>query len=107
MDAAIRNKDSESFRRANVGFHDVLIRASRNKILLNILETLGRGIWMRISSVYYQSTEGFPLSNTMHKEIWKAYKSKDEVRIKKLVEEHIEHARDRLLKFYDQAGGSK
>jgi len=107
MDAAIRNKNNESFRMANVGFHDVFIRASRNKILLNILETLGKGIWMRISSVYYQSLEGFSLSNRMHKEIWKAYKNKDAVRVEKLVEEHIEHARDRLLKFYDETSRAK
>lgn len=107
MDAAIKKRDSESFRRANVSFHEVFIRASRNKILLNILEMLGKGIWMRISSMYYQSIEGFPLSNTMHKGIWKAYKNKDEVRIKKLVEKHIQHARDRLLRFYDQASGVK
>jgi len=62
---------------------------------------------MRISSVYYQSLEGFPLSNRMHKEIWKAYKNKDAVRIEKLVREHIEHARDRLLKFYDEASRAK
>jgi len=107
MGTAIKKKDSESFRKANVAFHEIFIRASRNKTLLNILETLGKGIWMRISSMYYQSTEGFPLSNTAHKEIWKAYKNKDGVRIKKLVEQHIEHARDRLLKFYDQANGAK
>ncbi len=107
MDAAIKKKDSESFRKANVSFHEVFIKASRNKTLLNILEIMGKGIWMRISSMYYQSIEGFPLSNSAHKEIWKAYKNKDGVRIKKLVEEHIEHARDRLLKFYDQANGAK
>jgi DNA-binding GntR family transcriptional regulator len=103
MDNAIKKRDSESFRKANVSFHEVFIRACRNKIL----EMLGKGIWMRISSMYYQSTEGFPLSNTMHKEIWKACKNKDEVRIKKLVEEHIGHARDRLLRFYDQASRAK
>jgi DNA-binding GntR family transcriptional regulator len=107
MDNAIKKRDSESFRRANVSFHEVFIRASRNRILLNILEMLGKGIWMRISSMYYQSTEGFTLSNAKHKEIWKAYKNEDEVRIKKLVEEHIKHARDRLLRFYDQASGAK
>jgi DNA-binding GntR family transcriptional regulator len=107
MDTAIKKKDNESFRRANVAFHEIFIKSSGNKILLGILETMGKGIWMRISSMYYRSNEGFPSSNKTHKEICKAYKDKDGTRVKKLVEEHIEHARNRLLKFYDRAGATK
>jgi DNA-binding GntR family transcriptional regulator len=103
MDLAIQRKEPLTFREANLALHHMFINASKNKILHQTLKTLEKGVWLRISSVYYQSTSGFPLSNKMHKAIFAAFKGKDQTRIRKLVETHIEDAKRRLLKFYDRS----
>lgn len=104
MDEALSNKDIRSFLRLNFTFHSVFIKASNNQVLEKTLKNLGRGLWQRIAFLYYQSPSGLDFSNNMHKEIVKAFQKKDAPSVQKLIEEHIEHARNQLLSSFNQNG---
>jgi len=100
MEEALRNKDNRSFLHLNFNFHSVFIKASNNHILEKTLKNLGRGLWQRIAFLYYQSPSGLDFSNNMHKEIVKAFQEKDINSVQRIVEEHIEHAKQQLLKSF-------
>jgi DNA-binding GntR family transcriptional regulator len=104
MKEALRNKDIRSFLYFNFNFHSVFIKASNNQVLEKTLRSLGRGLWQRIAFLYYQSPSGLDFSNNMHKEIVKAFQKKDAPSVQKLVEGHIEHARNQLLSSFNQNG---
>lgn len=104
MKEALRNKDIRSFLHFNFNFHSVFIKASNNQVLEKTLRSLGRGLWQRIAFLYYQSPSGLDFSNNMHKEIVKAFQKKDVHSVQKLVEGHIEHARNQLLSSFNQNG---
>lgn len=101
MEEALRNKDIKSFLRLNYVFHSAFIRASNNQVLEKILGSLGKGIWLRIAFLYYQSRSELKSSNKMHKEIVKAFQEKDAGSAQRIVEEHIEHGKRVLLKYFD------
>jgi DNA-binding GntR family transcriptional regulator len=63
---------------------------------------LGKGFWLRIAYLYYQSPSGLNFSNNMHKKIVEAFKKKDARSVQKLVEAHIEHAMRQLLLSFNQ-----
>jgi DNA-binding GntR family transcriptional regulator len=98
MTTALREKDTKSFLRLNFSFHSVFIKASNNKVLEKTLRNLGRGTWLRIAFLYYQSPSGLDFSNKIHKEIVKAFREKDSGSAQRLVEEHIEDAKQQILK---------
>lgn len=102
MEEALSNKDIRSFLRLNFTFHSVFIKASNNQVLEKTLKNLGRGLWLRIAFLYYQSSTGLDFSNNMHKEIVKAFQKKDINSVQRLVEEHIEHAKNQLLSSFNQ-----
>ena len=97
MEEALSNKDIKSFLRFNFTFHSIFIKASNNQVLEKTLKNLGKGIWLRIAFLYYQSPSGLDFSNKIHKEIVKSFQEKDAVSVQRLVEEHIEHAKLQLL----------
>jgi len=97
METALRNKDIRSFLHFNFTFHSVFIKASNNQVLEKTLKDLGKGLWLRIAFLYYQSSSGLDFSNNMHKEIVKAFQKKDVDFVQRLVEGHIEHAKKQLL----------
>lgn len=97
MEEAIKNRDVKSFLNLNFSFHSVFIKASNNQVLEKTLKNLGRGLWLRIAFLYYQSPSGLIFSNSMHKEIVKAFQKKDALSVQGLVEKHIEHAKQGLL----------
>jgi len=101
MNLAIKKNNPQTFRELNHNWHNIFIRASKNRILQQTLQTLGKGVWLRISSIYYQSTEGFETSNKMHKKILDSFKKKEQDKVRTLVEAHIEYAKVRILKLYD------
>ncbi len=106
MEEALRNKDIRSFLRLNFTFHSVFIKASNNQILEKTLKNLGKGLWQRIAFLYYQSPPGLDFSNNMHKEIVKVFQRKDVYSVQRLVEEHIEHAKNQLLSSFNQNGSA-
>ncbi len=97
MEEALNNKDIKSFLNFNFTFHSVFIKASNNNVLEKTLKNLGKGLWLRIAFLYYQSSSGLVFSNKMHKEIVKAFQKRDSRSVQKLLEEHIEHAKQQLL----------
>lgn len=106
MEDALRNKDIQSFLHLNFDFHSLFIKASNNQVLEKTLKNLGRGLWQRIAFLYYQSSSGLNFSNNMHKEIVKAFQKKDVVSVQRLVEEHIEHAKQQLLLSFGQSSSA-
>lgn len=107
MKEALSNKDIRSFLRFNFTFHSVFIKASNNQVLEKTLKNLGKGLWLRIAFLYYQSSSGLDFSNNMHKEIVKAFQKKDVNSVQRLVEEHIEHAKKQLLISFGQNGSNR
>jgi len=104
MEEALSQKDIRSFLGFNFSFHSVFIKASNNQVLEKTLKNLGKGLWLRIAFLYYQSSSGLDFSNNMHKEIVKAFQKKDVHAVQRLVEEHIEHAKKQLLISFGQDG---
>jgi DNA-binding GntR family transcriptional regulator len=100
MEASLKNNDIRSFLNLNFMFHSIFIKASNNQVLENTLRNLGKGLWLRIAFLYYQSSSGLDYSNKMHKEIVKGFRQKDSSFVQKLMEEHIEHAKQQLLKHF-------
>jgi len=101
MDETILEKNIKSFLQFNEIFHDIFIKASNNQVLDNMLKNLGKGIWLRIAFLYFQSPSGLDLSNKRHKEIVEGFIKKDTVSVERLVEEHIEHTKNQLLSSLD------
>jgi DNA-binding GntR family transcriptional regulator len=99
MDEAITERNAKSFLQSNILFHNVFIRASNNEILEKILNNLRKGIWLRITFLYFNSPLALDLSNKKHKKIVEAFINKDSVSVEKLVEEHIEDTKDHLLSY--------
>lgn len=104
MEEAICNKDIRSFLHFNFNFHSVFIKASNNQVLEKTLRNLGKGLWLRIAFLYYQSSTGVDFSNNMHKEIVKAFQKKDVISVQKLVADHIEHAKQQLILDFAENG---
>lgn len=103
MEEALGKKDIKSFLRLNATFHSVFIKASNNRVLERTLKNLGRGIWLRIAFLYYQSPSGLDFSNKIHREILKAFKDRDVKAVQKLVEEHIEDAKKQLVILFSKS----
>jgi len=97
MEKALENKNLRSFVPLNFSFHSLIIKNSRNQVLEKTLKTLGKGFWLRMASMYYQSPLGLKVSNDMHRQIVQALAKKDVGAAQRLLEEHIDHAKDDLL----------
>jgi DNA-binding GntR family transcriptional regulator len=97
MDEALINNDVNSFLHYNFDFHTIFIKASNNQVLGKTLKNLGKGLWLRIAFLYFQSRSVLDYSNQMHKEIVKAFQEKDVYSVQRLVEEHIEDAKKQVL----------
>jgi DNA-binding GntR family transcriptional regulator len=97
MEESLQKKDVKSFLHFNSAFHSVFIKASNNQVLERTLKNLGKGIWLRIAFLYYQTPSEIDFSNKMHKEIVEAFQKKDAISVQRLIEEHIEHAKHQLL----------
>lgn len=97
MQKALDKNDIKSFLYYNFTFHSVFIKLANNQVLEKTLKNLGRGIWLRIAFLYYRSPSGLYISNRMHKDIVKAFQEKDGLSARRLVEEHMEHAKQELI----------
>ncbi len=97
MEEAIKKQEMKSLLRLNSEFHGTIIKASNNQLLENILTNLGKGLWLRITFLYYQSQSELIFSNNMHKKITRAVERKDAADVQKFIEEHMDHAREYLL----------
>ena len=101
MEEVLNAEDIKSFLGLNFTFHSVFIKASNNEVLERTVRNLGKGLWLRIAYLYYQFPSELVFSNNMHKKIAKAFGEKDVRSVQRLVEEHIEHAGQQLLRSFD------
>ena len=97
MDEAVAKGNTKSFIELNDAFHNIFIEASNNEILKNNLKNPGKGIWRRVSILYFHSPLALDLSSNKHKEIVEAFIKKDSISVERLVEEHLERAQNHLL----------
>lgn len=97
MAEALKKRDIRSFLWSNHDFHSTIIKSAKNQLLGNILKNLGKGLWLRISFLYYQSQQELIFSNETHKKIVNAFTNKDAANVQKLLQEHIVHAGQYLL----------
>jgi DNA-binding GntR family transcriptional regulator len=102
MDTAASGNRIKSFLRYNYKFHSIFIKASKNDILNRTLVPLGKGLWLRIAFLYYQSSSEIVFSNKMHKKILAAFRKRDSHAAERLVREHIERAKLPLLNSFKQ-----
>ncbi|MCK4821377.1 GntR family transcriptional regulator [bacterium] len=102
MGNSISNNRVKSFLRHNYNFHTLFIKASKNDVLEKTLVRRGKGFWLRIAFLYYQSPSQLIFSNKMHKDILEAFKKGDARSAERLVRKHIEHAKWPLVKFFGQ-----
>jgi len=98
MGEALKIKDIQEFLNLNFTFHSVFIKASNNQVLERTLKNLGKGLWLRIAFLYYQSPSGLFSSNEMHKMIVKAFEERNVIDAQRLIAEHIDHAKQEILK---------
>lgn len=101
MEVSITQRDIKTFLRLNSVFHSMFIKASNNKVLESTLRNLGKRIWHRWAFLYSQSPSGLDSSNKIHRKIVDAFRKKDSLSVQRLVEEHIEDAKQQLLRMMD------
>lgn len=104
MEEAARKRDTKSLFHLNDIFHNVFVKVSNNEVLERIVKNIGKGIWLRIAFLYFQSPSRFDFSNEKHKEIVEAFRKRDALSAEKLVEEHFAHTQEQLLSFWDKTG---
>jgi DNA-binding GntR family transcriptional regulator len=97
MDEAITRGEAKSFYELNTLYHNIIIKASNNGVLEKTLKTLRKGIWLRITFLYFYSPLALNLSNGNHKGIVEAFIRKDPVTVERLIEEHIEQTKKHVL----------
>lgn len=97
MDEAITRGETKSFYELNTLYHNIIIKASNNEALEKTLRTLRKGIWLRITFLYFYSPLALNLSNGNHKGIVEAFIRKDPVTVERLIEEHIEQTKKHVL----------
>lgn len=101
MDEAIIKKDIKAFLDFNSSFHSMFIKAAHNSILEKTIRNLGKRTWFRLAYIYYQSPMSLELSNEKHREIVKAFEQKDVLSVQRAIEDHIEHAKQELLRGFE------
>lgn len=98
MVQAVEEKDFNSYLRCHSEYHDILIRASRNDALIEILENLRRqAMWYRFLSLYVE--ESFKDELQVHRNIIDSLVSRDAEGIEQLVKHHILSAHKRFSEF--------
>ena len=103
MRGAGQKKDAAKvYREHHHTFHEVLINASRNDTLINILRTLRmHRIWYYVSYQYYR--ENYPEGLAVHENIFRLFESRnsDEKEIEKVVRDHIANHLDKFMGYLD------
>ena len=100
MEAAVAISDTKAYWKNHLEFHDIFIRASHNKVLINILQTLRmHSLWYRFSYQYYQ--EDLQRSLAVHRRIFELFRTKesDSHKIGEIVQGHIQTAFETFLAY--------
>ena len=105
MKQAGRENDREAYRQNHQEFHDIFIKASDNRLLMDLLETLRmHRIWYFVS-YRYQKLD-FRVAIDVHEKILCLFENKntDPAELEGLVKYHIDYA---LEKLFGTAGDSE
>jgi DNA-binding GntR family transcriptional regulator len=103
METAVGISDTKAYWRNHLEFHDIFITASHNEVLISILKTLRmHSLWYRFSYQYYQEDLGRSLA--VHRQIFDLFREKqtDSIKIKALVQDHIQTAFETFLAYMDE-----
>lgn len=98
MRRAIDRGSFRSYLKQHSEFHDIFIRASRNDILIGMINNLGRLAPMLFSRDLYVR-QAFKYAISSHHEILNAFLERDTDRSESVVEEHILKVGDWFLEF--------
>ena len=100
MDEAIIESNVSAFTKFNYRFHSEFIRASQNDYLGKTLRDLGRGLWLRVANLYFQSQGVMHDSNRVHEKIIGGFEKRDVALVQILIARHIDAARQNLLQSF-------
>lgn len=98
MKRSAKAEDAKGFMEHHIVFHETFIHASKNDVLIKVLENLRmHSMWYRFSYQYYK--EDFQKSLSVHRKILTLFSKKDsdEEEIERMVREHIEVALEKFL----------
>ena len=88
MIQATKDGDYERRTEINQVFHQVIIEASKNSLLVNVCKTIRLGSWSRITSKHTNMDE--EELATRHKEMVELLKKRDGMGMEKAIKKHIE-----------------
>jgi DNA-binding GntR family transcriptional regulator len=95
---AIDKNNVRAFIKFNFAFHNLFIKSSKNEILQKTIRNLGNSVWYRIAYLSFESQSIMVASNDMHRTITKAFREKQPIVVQRLLEEHIDHAKQWILR---------
>ena len=102
MEEAVQKNNTKLYWKHHLVFHETFINASRNGVLIDILQTLRmHSLWYRFSYQYYQ--EDLQKSLAVHQRIFALFNNSgsDPAFIAELVQLHIEEAYWRFLVYLE------
>lgn len=94
--ALLKSNDKPHYIEEDVRFHALLARATENQSLLGVLENIQNQIWLSRRKTYDLSSSTAP---DYHEGILRALEEQDRDAAERLMREHIQTVRLRLLKF--------
>jgi len=105
MKEAAGKSDGKAFMENHIIFHETIIKASGNDVLVKVLDNLRmHSMWYRFAYQYYKGD--FQRSSTIHQKILDLFwnKNSDEQEIENTVRGHIEIALERFLGYLEEQG---
>ena len=103
MEKSAEAGDAKAFMERHFAFHEIFIKASKNDVLIGILENLRmHGMWYRFCYQYYK--EDFQKSLAAHHRILDLLRNRDADpnEIGDMVRRHIEAGMDRFLVYLEE-----
>jgi len=99
MSEAVRASDLKGLVRSDYEFHETLCRASGNRRLHEVFVRNAGVLRVLIHLEEERFYESFELVERQHREVLAGIEAGDGVRAERLIVEHLEGARDRLLRY--------
>jgi GntR family transcriptional repressor for pyruvate dehydrogenase complex len=89
-------EDYEAYSKADFDFHLAIARASRNKLIYEVLNRLSVSLYSHIAEM--NKAFGAKVSSENHRKIFQSIREKDVERAKKLMQENIQESIDMVRK---------
>ena len=103
MKMSAKKKDTKTYWKHHLVFHEIFIKASGNHVLMNILKTLRmHSMWYRFSYKYYQ--EDLKKALTVHQKILDLFQDQhaDIRELENIVRNHIEVAYEKFQTYLEE-----